>query len=81
VVDVTTLPDGDPRHGRNGYTNLGCRCPVCTEAQRVAHRAYMYAHPEQEWRHNERNRELRGSPPRTFEEYMEARRKHWSNRP
>lgn len=24
--------DGDPRHGTNGYTNLGCRCEVCRAA-------------------------------------------------
>jgi hypothetical protein len=23
------LPPGDPRHGRNGYSNWGCRCPIC----------------------------------------------------
>lgn len=26
------LPPGDPRHGTNGYTNLGCRCPKCKAA-------------------------------------------------
>lgn len=25
----------DPRHGCNGYTNYGCRCEVCTEANRA----------------------------------------------
>lgn len=25
--------DGDPRHGtRNGYSNHGCRCPLCRDA-------------------------------------------------
>lgn len=24
--------DGDPRHGMNGYSNLGCRCDVCRQA-------------------------------------------------
>lgn len=24
--------DDDPRHGMNGYTNLGCRCDICREA-------------------------------------------------
>lgn len=26
------LPEGDPRHGLNGYTNYKCRCEVCTAA-------------------------------------------------
>ncbi len=29
----TLIPgDGDPRHGQNGYSNLGCRCDVCRQA-------------------------------------------------
>lgn len=29
-------PPGDPRHGRRYlYTNYHCRCPLCTEANRV----------------------------------------------
>lgn len=28
--------DGDPRHGTvNGYGNLDCRCPACTDAWRA----------------------------------------------
>jgi len=26
------LPPVDPRHGRNGYTNYGCRCRICRDA-------------------------------------------------
>jgi hypothetical protein len=38
---VLIAPD-DPRwHGtRNGYTNLGCRCDFCREAERVYRRGY-----------------------------------------
>jgi len=28
------LPEGDRRHGTNGYTNLYCRCEVCKKAHR-----------------------------------------------
>lgn len=29
--------DGDHRHGtKNGYVNLGCRCPECTAASSFA---------------------------------------------
>ena len=28
-----TLRYGDPRHGLNGYTNLGCRCAECKAAK------------------------------------------------
>lgn len=35
-VKATSSPlvpgDGDPRHGLNGYTNLGCRCDICRAA-------------------------------------------------
>lgn len=30
---MSNLPAGDPRHGQNGYTNLGCRCSICRAAQ------------------------------------------------
>lgn len=37
----------DPRHGtKNGYGNLGCRCPRCTEATRIA-QAEQVARPRQ----------------------------------
>ena len=26
------LDTGDPKHGRSGYRNLGCRCPICRAA-------------------------------------------------
>ena len=42
-------------HGYNGYSNLGCRCIECTEANRVHHLNYIHRHPEQ-LEHN-RNRE------------------------
>jgi hypothetical protein len=45
------LPEGDPRHGLNGYTNLGCRCDICREAQRLKHWDYMERHPEQREKH------------------------------
>ena len=32
---VPTLPDGDRRHGLNGYTNHGCRCDTCRAAARA----------------------------------------------
>lgn len=35
--DRIYLPDGDPRHGRNGYTNYGCRCDTCRLAVRANH--------------------------------------------
>lgn len=35
----TTLPDGDRRHGVNGYSNYGCRCAACTLAWRRKDRA------------------------------------------
>lgn len=31
-VSVLTPGDGDPRHGRNGYSNLNCRCDICRAA-------------------------------------------------
>lgn len=38
-----SLPAGDPRHGTTGgYTNWGCRCAECREANTTKHR---------EWRH------------------------------
>jgi hypothetical protein len=38
---ATTLGDDDPRHGTtNGYSNFGCRCAQCTEANRLAQAAY-----------------------------------------
>jgi hypothetical protein len=49
--------DGDPRHGtRNGYDNLGCHCPACTEAFRIAHLEYMHSDPERLRKHAERER-------------------------
>ena len=30
----------DHAHGTNGYTNYGCRCPVCTEGQRAQQARY-----------------------------------------
>jgi hypothetical protein len=34
--------DGDHRHGTaNGYSNLMCRCDLCTEANRVTHKEYV----------------------------------------
>ena len=27
-----SLPVDDPRHGTNGYFNLGCRCGICRMA-------------------------------------------------
>lgn len=42
-----TEGDGDPRHGTsNGYSNLDCRCPLCTEAHRIDHYIRMHKHPE-----------------------------------
>lgn len=32
MMGEALLPPGDPRHGMNGYTNLGCRCDVCRAA-------------------------------------------------
>lgn len=29
---MPNLPEGDPRHGSNGYTNLGCKCDICRAA-------------------------------------------------
>jgi hypothetical protein len=47
--------DGDPRHGTvNGYGNLQCRCPDCTEAYRVRHLADMHSHPDRAQRHAKR---------------------------
>jgi hypothetical protein len=47
--------DGDPRHGTAGaYSNHGCRCPLCTEAQRVKQVTYMNADPERLRLHAER---------------------------
>jgi len=51
------LPDGDPRHGANGYTNYGCRCDVCREGQRVKHADYMARKPEQREKHAIRRRQ------------------------
>jgi hypothetical protein len=31
------LQPGDPRHGYNGYTNLGCRCEICRLAGNEYH--------------------------------------------
>ena len=32
------LPPDDPRHGLNGYTNLGCRCAECRAANAESNR-------------------------------------------
>ena len=41
----TQLSPDDPRHGTaNGYSNLGCRCAACREANRVNHARYMAAY-------------------------------------
>jgi len=57
------LPEGDRRHGHNGYTNYGCRCDVCREGNRIKQNEYMARHPEQREKHRERRmqrwRELR----------------------
>lgn len=37
LTDVLT---GLGKHGRQGYSYYGCRCPVCTEGNRVACLAY-----------------------------------------
>lgn len=34
------LPEGDPRHGHNGYTNYQCRCILCREGQRLYQQDY-----------------------------------------
>lgn len=39
-----TLPDGDPRHGANGYVGYGCRCQTCTEADRLRHQLMRLRH-------------------------------------
>jgi hypothetical protein len=40
------------QHGTDSmYVNRRCRCEACKEAHRVAHRAYMRSHPEQQERH------------------------------
>lgn len=31
-ISVLVPGDGDPRHGKNGYSNLGCRCEICRAA-------------------------------------------------
>lgn len=59
LVRASIVPgDGDPRHGTlNGYGNLGCHCPGCTEAHRVNHFRYMHADPSRLARHRARERE------------------------
>lgn len=48
---------GDVRHGSyNGYTNLGCRCGPCREANRQIHHRYMHADPIRLERHAARER-------------------------
>lgn len=42
----------DPRHGTtNGYTNLGCRCQPCRDANAVAHLEYMHRAAGQSEKH------------------------------
>lgn len=62
--------DGDPRHGTsNGYSNHGCRCPLCTEAHAVKHKQYMHNHPEQQEKHRsaQRERYRRHTQPETVD--------------
>lgn len=40
MIGRTPLPEGDPRHGTNGYYNLGCRCDVCRAANTAHLREY-----------------------------------------
>lgn len=48
------------KHGTySSYTNHGCRCRPCTEANSAYHYAYMHADPERLRRHAERTRESR----------------------
>jgi len=50
--------DGDPRHGTlNGYTNHGCRCEFCRQANTDAHYDYMQDNPEQQEKHARRENE------------------------
>lgn len=36
-----TLAPNDPRHGtKNGYGNIGCRCALCREANRISLEAW-----------------------------------------
>ncbi len=38
----------EPRHGTpSEYTNFGCRCELCTDANAVAHAEYMERNPKQ----------------------------------
>lgn len=39
VVNGRWYHPGAP-HGRNGYTNFGCRCTTCTDASSAARRAW-----------------------------------------
>ena len=49
---VITPGDGDDRHGTdNGYDNLSCRCPECTEAHAVAHSSRYVDNPERREKH------------------------------
>jgi hypothetical protein len=70
-VTRTRAANGTFTHGPSGYTNYGCRCPVCTEGFRVKHLEYMHSHPEQ--MEKSRRRELARYYSFTPEE-MEARR-------
>lgn len=55
----------DPRHGTtNGYSNLRCRCELCTEAWRQYHLVYMHSHPEQLERHSDYMHRIRGKETR-----------------
>jgi hypothetical protein len=49
-------PD-DPRHGHNGYKNLGCRCDVCRLAANAWGVDYRKRNPEQREKHRVRSRE------------------------
>jgi hypothetical protein len=62
---INKIPDpNDPRHGTsNGYSNLGCRCPDCTQAWREYHYKWMRAKPYRLRDHAHRAR-LRRVPAR-----------------
>jgi len=54
------LPEGDPRHGTNGYANLGCRCTICTDANTARQHIYMHQNPLQQYKNRNRGRKVRG---------------------
>lgn len=42
---MSNLAADDPRHGANGYNNLGCRCPICKSAKAEARRRRVASAP------------------------------------